>query len=257
MTDLESTLSEVSKILRDAQNVLFVTGAGVSADSGIPTYRGANGLYDGELTEDGVYIEEALSATMFETRPELTWKYKWNIAAACLDAEPNAAHRVIAALESEKSQVWVVTQNVDGLHRRAGSENLVEMHGHNFDYYCGECAADFVLADLDIDFHQPFQAAPRCPDCDGMIRPDVVLFEEMLPEKALQTVRWLNTIDFDIVFTIGTTAVFPYIQQFVFDAHHRGIPTVEINPRESEITRLCSHHIPLGAADAMTRLREA
>lgn len=99
----DAVICEVAKILCDARTVLFVTGAGVSADSGLPTYRGVSGLYDGKETEDGVRIEDALSGPMFARRPDLTWKYLWQIASSCAGAVPNAAHDIIAAIESEKA----------------------------------------------------------------------------------------------------------------------------------------------------------
>ena len=119
----DATITQVARVLRDAESVLFVTGAGVSADSGLPTYRGVGGLYDGEDTEDGVRIEDALSGPMFAKRPALTWKYLWQIGSSCVGAVPNAAHNIIAAIEAEKHDVWVITQNVDGLHRSVGSKN--------------------------------------------------------------------------------------------------------------------------------------
>jgi NAD-dependent deacetylase len=148
----DAVIREVAKILCDARSVLFVTGAGVSADSGLPTYRGVGGLYDGEITEDGVRIEDALSGPMFARRPALTWKYLWQIAASCAGAVPNAAHDIIAAIELEKDNVWVITQNVDGLHRFAGSNNLVEVHGNMYDLFCTACGHDYAASDLLSDF---------------------------------------------------------------------------------------------------------
>ncbi len=251
----DAAIVEVAKILRDAKSVLFVTGAGVSADSGLPTYRGVGGLYDGEDTEDGVRIEDALSGPMFAKRPALTWKYLWQIGSSCVGAVPNAAHRIIAAIESEKHDVWVITQNVDGLHRFAGSKNLVEVHGHMFDLYCTKCGRDYTATELLSDFRVPPTLPPECTKCNGIVRPRVVLFEESLPFSVVQTMNDLSHKDFDVVFAIGTSAVFHYIKQPLLLAQRHNKPTVEINPTQSEVSWSCRYRIQLGAADAMQRIR--
>ena len=138
MTDPE-TLDEVAALCRQAERILFVTGAGMSADSGLPTYRGIGGLYHDRHTDEGVPIEVALSGAMLMSRPELTWKYLAEIEAACRGAQPNAGHMAIAELERRKPRVMVLTQNVDGLHRAAGSHNLVEIHGNLHHLLCTEC----------------------------------------------------------------------------------------------------------------------
>ncbi|MCG8610351.1 MAG: NAD-dependent protein deacylase, partial [Pseudomonadales bacterium] len=120
-TDKE-LINKVSELIAQSQRILFITGAGISAESGLPTYRGVGGLYDRNLTDEGYTIEEALSAQMMASRPDITWKYLWQIGSACRQAKPNRAHEVIAALEKRKPESWVLTQNVDGYHRTAGSE---------------------------------------------------------------------------------------------------------------------------------------
>src|ERR1700759_4605688 len=112
-----TTIQQVARLVDDAHRILFLTGAGLSADSGMPTYRGVGGLYVDTKTDEGFPIEVALSGPMFRRSPELTWKYLWQIGSACVGARPNPAHEFMARLESEKSEVWVLTQNVDGLHR--------------------------------------------------------------------------------------------------------------------------------------------
>ncbi|MBN1612305.1 MAG: NAD-dependent protein deacylase, partial [Polyangiaceae bacterium] len=113
----ESDLDQVTGWLEVARRVLFITGAGISADSGLPTYRGVGGLYNRGVTEDGMAIEEALSGDVFSSRPEVTWRYLRQIEAACRDATCNRAHNVIALLERGPREIWVLTQNVDGFHR--------------------------------------------------------------------------------------------------------------------------------------------
>jgi NAD-dependent deacetylase len=238
--------------LADLQNLLFVTGAGVSADSGLPTYRGVGGLYDDGQTEDDLPIEVCLSGPMFRRDPARTWKYIRQIEQACRGARPNPAHLRIAELEQRRERVWVLTQNVDGLHTAAGSTKLIAIHG---DVHCLACTA--CAWGLRVDDYAELEPLPRCPDCSAVIRPEVVLFEEMLPLTALEDLRRELDRGFDAVVVIGTTAVFPYIAAPVLQAAKQGRPTIEINPGQSEVSSLVDIHVRLGAALAMDALWHA
>lgn len=249
-------VQRAASLLAPAQSVLFVTGAGISADSGLPTYRGVGGLYDGEDAEEGLPIEVCLSGEMFRTRPALTWKYMHEIGRACRGAEPNAAHRAIAALEAERERVWVLTQNVDGLHAAAGSKKLIAIHGDAHELACTRCSWSTRVADYDtIGFGD--DGVPRCPKCGAIVRPAVILFGEMLPSRALETLYAQLDLGFDAVVSIGTTAVFPYIAAPIQLARAKGKATIEINPGSSEISSLVDVHLRLGAAEAMTQILAA
>ena len=150
---VDQSFSEIAGVLKSASRVLFVTGAGVSADSGLPTYRGVGGLYEDQATADGMPIEQALSGDMFARRPEVTWKYLWQIGQACLSARPNRAHEVIAMMQRSQLEVWVLTQNIDGLHRAAGTSHLVEVHGNMFDLGCTDCGHLFSIDDFVVAGH--------------------------------------------------------------------------------------------------------
>lgn len=253
MTD--DSIAEARELFASAQKLLFVTGAGISADSGIPTYRGVGGLYNHESTAEGLPIEEALSAPVFEQSPELTWKYLWQIGAACHGSQPNRAHRWLAGLEEDRDNVWVITQNVDGLHRQAGSTNLIEVHGHAYDLYCTQCQQPYSAHELLSGFggDEP-ELPPRCQTCGGVIRPDVVLFEELLSSHVVQSFQRLTETDFDLVVSIGTSGQFPYITSVFEIARQFGKPTIDINPIESSMTELATLHVPLGAVDASLQL---
>ena len=246
---IEASLDAIADLLRTARSALFITGAGISADSGLPTYRGVGGLYNDEATADGLRIEEALSGAVFSIRPDITWKYLIQIEENCRGALPNAAHRAIACLESQLDRVMVFTQNVDGLHRLAGSQEIIEIHGNLQELKCTAC--DHAELSPDVAGRE---VPPLCPLCGAVLRPKVVLFGEALPEVALDNFIDALQAGFDIVFSIGTSSIFPYITQPVIFAADSGIPTVEINPAETQLSGIVDYYLPLGAAEAMTAL---
>ena len=168
-------IDKAAQALSGAERILIITGAGLSADSGLPTYRGLGGLYNGE-TEDGLPIEVALSGPTLRRDPALCWKYLAEIGRACLQAEPNAGHFAIAELQRRKPGTWVLTQNIDGFHRRAGSppDRLIEIHGQLAPLSCMGCGK-VDGRPLPSLLDQPL--LPRCLTCDGVLRPAVVLFE--------------------------------------------------------------------------------
>ncbi len=244
-----SLIENARQFLREANEVLVITGAGISADSGLPTYRGVGGLYDGIDTEDGMSIEEALSGPMFGSRPEITWKYLAQIELGARNAVANRGHEILAEMESHFDRFRVLTQNVDGFHSSAGSRNVIEIHGNMYRMRCTECEYKETYENYDsIDF------PPRCPDCNAMVRPDVVLFEEMLPEDALETLYEQAKQPFDLVISIGTSSHFPYIMQPVLLAAQLGIPTIEINPVETSISDVVKIKLALGAKEALEQL---
>ncbi|MCL2523896.1 MAG: NAD-dependent deacylase [Betaproteobacteria bacterium] len=245
----EVVLDAVADCLSAARRALFITGAGISADSGLPTYRGVGGLYDGEATEEGLRIEDALSGDMLRQRPDITWKYLIQIEENCRGAQPNAAHRAIARLDEHLERVLVFTQNVDGLHRAAGSREIIEIHGNLQELVCMRCRHEEAAVDL-----TGREVPPRCPACGGILRPNVVLFGEALSEAALDHFIEAFQEGFDIVFSIGTSSVFPYIVQPVLFAAGSGIPTVEINPSRTPLSEIVDFYLPLGAAEAMSAI---
>lgn len=249
--ELDAVLDKVAGELGRARRVLFITGAGISADSGLPTYRGVGGLYNGTATDDGLAIEEALSGEVFSARPDITWKYLAQIERNCRGAKPNAAHQAIARLDERLAGVVVFTQNIDGFHCRAGSRNVIEIHGNLHRLACTRCAWRTT-----VDSLEGWPMPPVCPACRHVVRPEVVLFGEALPREAMQ--RFLGELDagFDLVFSIGTSGVFPYIAEPVVWAAGSGIPTVEINPDRTALSDLVEHRLALGAARAMSLLIE-
>ena len=249
LSNLEPELGAVAAHLRRAQRVLFITGAGISADSGLPTYRGINGLYDSQATEEGLDIEDMLSGEMLRQRPDLTWKYLAQIEAACRGAMPNDAHHALSHIESGGTQVLVLTQNIDGLHHAAGSRNLIEIHGNLRRLRCTQCGTREQVESL---AGRPLP--PVCHGCGALMRPEVVLFGERLDERNLERLYAELVEGFDLVFSIGTTSTFPYIVEPVAWAIRAGVPTVEINPQETQISPYVRYRLPLRAAEAMRAL---
>src|ERR1700722_18116622 len=193
-------IDRVVELLRPARRALFITGAGLSADSGLPTYRGVGGLYaDGRTTPYGLPVEEVLSGQMMRTRPEVTWQFLLELERPARQAVPNRGHEVIAEMESHFDAVWTLTQNVDGLQRRAGSRQVLNVHGDLHDLACTRCEHTERVSDYD-----GLDVPPRCPKCQGILRPGVVLFGEELPEMKMARLRSEVHAGFDVVFSIGT-----------------------------------------------------
>ena len=244
-----TTIDAIVQVMTSCQSILFITGAGVSAESGVPTYRGVGGLYDVDTTAEGFAIEEVLSAQMFASNPALTWKYLAQIGLAVQDAKHNRAHEVIAEMETQFDRVWTLTQNVDGFHRSAGSKKLIEAHGNMRSFRCTACEFE-----TQVDDFEGIAIPPVCPDCGQMVRPNVVLFGEMLQGDHIEEMARQMVEGFDMVFSIGTTSVFPYIQEPVRMAKQIGNATVEINPCETEISSLVDHRLTLGAAQSLDEI---
>lgn len=241
---VSAQIDRVVQFLREAKRVLVITGAGISAESGLPTYRGVGGLYNSGETEEGFPVEVALSGHMLAQRPELTWKILRQLEETCRNACFNRAHEVVAAMQ-ERLETWVLTQNVDGFHRDAGSRNVIDIHGDIHDLICTACdyaSRAETFADL--------EPLPRCPSCNAVIRPDVVLFGELLPVEKVRLLERELEAGFDLVFSIGTTSVFPYIAGPVIAAARRHIPTVEINPEVTEVSGIVEVKLSMGAAEA-------
>ena len=232
--------------LKKANNILLITGAGISADSGLPTYRGMSGLYNSGDTEDGMPIETALAGSTMGERPDITWKHLYKLEENCRGATFNRAHSVIAEMEREFERVWVLTQNIDGFHHAAGSTNVIDIHGDMHKLRCTRCSYRTTVTD-----YAGLEIPPLCPHCEGIVRPDVVLFGEMLPIEKCKVLQRELARGFDIVFSIGTTSVFPYIAEPVVSAKYKGIPTVEVNPGLTEVSYIVDIKIPAGARETL------
>lgn len=165
----------LQEIIDHSKNIVFFGGAGVSTESGIPDFRSTDGLYNQEYDYPP---EEILSHTFFVSHTEAFYGF-YRDKMLCLTAEPNAAHKKLAELEQKGKLSAVVTQNIDGLHQKAGSKNVFELHGSIHRNYCTQCHKFF-----DADFIANSVGVPTC-DCGGIIKPDVVLYEEGLDDATV------------------------------------------------------------------------
>lgn len=217
--EAHAILDQLVPELRQAQRVVVLTGAGISAESGLATFRDAmTGLWAHYRPE------ELASPHAFRRNPQLVWEwYAWRRELAQA-AAPNPAHLALVALERHVPQVTIVTQNVDGLHRRAGSSRVIELHGSLLRFRCSEDHEPVTewAASSDIP--------PRCPRCGGLLRPDVVWFGERLPEQALHDAL-VATHACDVFLSIGTSGVVEPAASLPHHARERGA-TVVVNNLE-------------------------
>ncbi len=223
-------LDAVGVLLSQARSALFITGPGVSHESGLSHYRGIAGLRR-KKPEDGKLFEGALSIEMLRRKPELTWKYLLRMEEQIRAAEPNRTHEVLVKLEREIKRTSIMTINIDRLHQKAGSRNVIEMHGALFDLLCSSCEISTRHSSFDA-----LDIPPRCKTCGAVLRPDMPLFGEALPIDPFTRLQQELDEGFDIVFAIGVPTMFPYLARPVLLARAAGIPTVEIGPQSSEIS---------------------
>ena len=242
--------AEVLAAVREARRVLVLTGAGMSAESGIATFRDAQtGLWE-EFDPMRLATPDAWGED-----PAFVWAwYAWRMHLVRA-VEPNAGHRAIAEL-ARLREVSIATQNVDDLHERAGSSVAAHVHGSIFDLRCSDCGAPFVgepeLPEEPVERLDP----PTCPECGGDVRPGVVWFGEMLPEDAVAaTEAALEALEpGDVCLVVGTSGlVFP-AAGYPAMARAEGATVIEVNPGETEISDMCHHVVRGSAAEVLPQL---
>ncbi|MEZ4365599.1 MAG: NAD-dependent protein deacylase [Kofleriaceae bacterium] len=249
-TTLRSDVVEAAAtLLARAESVLFITGAGLSADSGGPAYRGIGGLYRDKASEKGATVEVGLSADTLQRRPKLTWTFLAQIEAAGRDTRPNEGHEVLTWFERALPRSLILTQNVDGLHRAAGAERVCEIHGNLRDLRCTRCDFRSTVRDF-TGLYIP----PACPQCKGLLRPDIVLFGESLPHAPFTQLQAELEQGFDLVVAVGCTAMFPYIARPVLVAKSEGTPTIEITPQTTDLSEIVDLRLRSTPAAAMRRV---
>lgn len=230
---------ELTKELEKVRSVGVITGAGISVESGIPPYRGKGGVYDDP--KEGEKTIEAVSGSTLITDPDRTWRAIAKMAGHAKGAKPNAAHMALVDIEERADRFVLLTQNVDGLHQAAGSRNVIDIHGTLSEIFCMSCGKSGQIEDISL-----VEKAPKC-SCGGVLRPNVVLFEEMLPQDKLTRIyQEFYAQCPDLILIIGTSAMFPYIVEPALVAHDNGKLVVEVN---LELTAL-SHNVDFSLRDS-------
>jgi NAD-dependent deacetylase len=225
-------IDAVGVLLTQARSALFITGSALTADSGIPHFRGIPGLQR-RTREEGKLFEAALSIDTLRTKPNTTWKFLLDMDTAVRGAQPNRGHEVLAGFERELHRTTIMTVNVDRLHQRAGSKNVIEMHGALHDLLCSRCEISTRHERFDR-----MSIPPLCKACGGVLRPDMPLFGEALPADPFTRLQAELDAGFDIVFAIGVGTMFPYLARPLLVAKSEGIPTIEIGPQTTDVSEI-------------------
>lgn len=235
-------LEQAAQLLRAARRVVALTGAGVSAESGVPTFRGSGGLWQGRRAE------ELATPTAFARDPELVWRFYEERRRRLTSVQPNPAHRVLAAWQDRFPSYTLVTQNVDGLHWAAGSRQVLELHGNIWRVRCAACGRERE------DRTVPLPALPpRCTRCGGMERPAVVWFGEGLPEDVFFRAAEAAG-EADVILVVGTSAVVYPAAGLVELAASHGASVIEVNPEPSALAHHASVALRGPAGEVLPRL---
>lgn len=245
MAGREHRLGLVAKVgdrLRSADRVLALTGAGISAESGIPTFRGEDGWWRRE-DPTRLATQEA-----FDRDPSYVWEWYEYRRGLIADAEPNAGHRALASWEPERA-VLVATQNVDDLHERAGSRDVAHIHGSIWRVRCQGCGRE-----SERRAHPLPERPPRCDACGGVLRPAVVWFGERLPDPPIRRVQAFIDGGVDVALIVGTEASFGYIRGFARAARQAGALLVEVNPSRTVLSGVVDVRLAAPAGEALPGL---
>lgn len=234
---------EVIERLQKAEKVVFSTGAGGSAESGVPTFRGKDGIWK------KMKPEELATVDGFMKNPELVWEWYQYRRDLMNDVEPNPGHYAIVQFEKIFSEFTLITQNIDGLHARAGSNRILELHGNISRNKCLKCDRGF---EQEIDLEK---GLPLC-ECGGMIRPDVVWFGEMLPQDILRD-AFKSSEEAEVFFSVGTSSVVQPAASLPYMARQCGAFVVEVNIEETPLTPVASLFLQGKSGDILPRIVEA
>lgn len=223
---MQDKYSHVRHLLKAAKHIAVLTGAGISAESGVPTFRSPDGLWK------KFSASELANPEAFRNNPRQVWEwYGWR-RREMLKAKPNPAHLALAKLEGNTPDFHLITQNIDNLHSRAGNRNVIEIHGNAFRNRCTICGQ--LFPDETCNFEQP-SPLPVCPECGEMARVDVVWFGEQLPSDALEkSIEAAQNCD--VFLSVGTSALVYPAAHFPILAKDNGAILIEVNLEETGLT---------------------
>jgi len=242
-------VEQAAELLAAARYLVALVGAGMSVESGIPPFRGAGGLWTkyGEPPMNGFQ--------QFLEDPKLWWERRLardgarpELQEAIERAEPNAGHYALASLEEQGTLKAIITQNIDDLHRRAGSKNILEIHGNRYRLRCLQCHARFDESEFTIT-----EIPPRCPHCSGLVKSDTVMFGEPIPPLVLGWCR-KEALRCDCMLVLGTSAVVYPAAEFPLVAKSSGASLIEINPDETALSCACDVALRAPTGEALPLL---
>jgi len=246
-------MQAIVKIIKNAKHLVILTGAGVSKESGVPTFRDAM---------DGLWAkydpQQLATPRAFAQNPKLVWDWYEYRRGLVNNAKPNAGHVALAQLEKLHPKLWIITQNVDNLHEQAGSTRLIRLHGNIAESVCyNQCQGGRIVIDkADFVWDADHTTPPRCPHCGGYLRPNVVWFEEPLPPQAIQSAYEIAN-RCDVMLIIGTSGMVSPASDLPHLALNNGAALIEVNPDESMITPYVDAHLKGASGVVLPALLEA
>jgi NAD-dependent deacetylase len=234
-------LTELARLLAATERLVVLTGAGISVESGIPTFRGPQGLWR------TFRPEELATPQAFHRDPHLVWEwYDWR-RGKIAQAQPNPGHEALVRFEARLPDFILLTQNVDGLHRLAGSRRLLEIHGNIWEVRCLDCGR------VQEDRRVPLPLPPRCDHCGGLLRPNVVWFGEPLNSNILRQAE-TALLQSQVVLVVGTSAVVQPAASMALWARQAGAKIAEINPDATPLTSHCDFALIGAAGEILPKL---
>ena len=229
----EKSIELAAQWIHDSKHIVILTGAGVSKESGVPTFRDG----EGSLWEQYDPMEIATYRAIKE-KPKVVWDFYQYRLNKMSDAKPNPGHYALAKLQDYKSSVPIITQNIDDLHEQAGSKDVIHLHGRINSYKCiANCKGDPTPIDISSISYDDKTQPPHCPHCGEFVRPNVVLFGELLPDVELNRAEELS-LNCDLMIVIGTSGLVSPADSLPKKAKRNNATIIEINPAYSMITRV-------------------
>ncbi|HJT83376.1 MAG TPA: NAD-dependent deacylase [Nitrososphaeraceae archaeon] len=243
-TNYLNTIQNIKDKILDLDKIVFLTGAGISKESGIPTFRGPEGLW---RQYDPMKLA---SISGFYEDPKLVWEFYKSRQELICNCSPNLGHSSIANFEKTKKLSYILTQNIDGLHERAGSNNIVELHGNILKIKCTKCNFKDKLKErlVDDDF-----LPPMCKICKSVLRPSIILFGEPLDQQVWEQAEQISN-NCDVMFIIGTSLNVGPVNQLPLYAKRNSAILVEVNPEPTIFTGLMDYSIQGPAAKLLPKL---
>ena len=242
---LEMNLDKASEVIKNASHITAFTGAGISVESGIPSYRGKDGLWT-------KYDTKALEISFFYSNPADAWEIIRKIFYEYFGkAKPNAAHTALAELEKKGMLKAIITQNIDNLHYEAGNKTVFEFHGNSKVMLCTKCAKKYKAEQVDLR-----KLPPKCAACKGLLKPDFIFFGEGIPQEAYKN-SFAEAEKADVFLLIGTTGLVQPAANIPVQAKQNGATIIEVNPERTAFTEQITDIFLQGkAGEVMTKLNE-